>query len=425
MRAACANYSGAHVKNIASPPALRCAFYQNSDNETARALHRSVGPEAIMTILDSLIPKPAMVEVDTAELAVDASRAWTAVRALDLAQSTFVRTLFTVRTIPDRLKGRQAQLRLRLDDLVSTPDEPGFQVLAEDSPHEIAVGAIGKVWRPVIPFVHVPDAAAFAAFSQESYIKVAWALRVVAEGEWTSRVEFELRVVATDDDAWKKFTRYFRLIGPGSHFIRRVLLAQLVRDLGTPEAVQNERALPGDELIPDAVGQFTHSVVIGAPPDTIWPWLVQMGCQRAGFYSIDWLDNAGVPSAREIRLDLQQLHVGDRIPARPTSDDHFEVLRIEQNRALLLGGLFDVENQRQLPFSAARPGRYWHVSWAFVMEPLDAGRTRLYARVRGAFPPTERFHAFWIRPVHHLMQTAQLRHLAERAEGRVPMMAGR
>jgi hypothetical protein len=373
-----------------------------------------------MSILDSLIPTPGLVETDAAELAVDASRVWAAVRDLDLAQSTLVRTLFAVRTLPDRLTGKQPQLRLRLDDLISTSTEPGFQVLAENAPHEIAVGAIGKVWRPAIPFVHVPDAPAFTAFSQDGYIKVAWALRVVAEGERTSRIEFELRVVATSDDAWKKFNRYFHLIGPGSHFIRRVLLAQLERDLGTPETVQNQRALPGDALIPDAVGQFTHSIVIAAPPEKIWPWLVQMGCQRAGFYSLDLLDNAGVPSAREIRLDLQQLAVGDKIPATPKGDDHFEVLGLEQNRALLLGGLFDVESQRQLPFDAPRPSRYWHVSWAFVLEPLDVRRTRLNARARGAFPPSERFHAFWIRPVHHLMQTAQLRHLAERAEDRLP-----
>lgn len=371
-----------------------------------------------MSVLDRLVPEPGLTEIDRAQVAVEAQRAWNAVRALDLARSTLVRTLFAVRTIPDRLQGNDAQLRLRLDDLVSTPDTPGFQVLAEDAPHEIAAGAIGKVWRPVIPFVHVPDAAAFAAFSKDGYIKVAWALRVVPEGERTSRVEFEVRVVATDEDAWRKFRRYFRLIGPGSHFIRRVLLAQLERELGTPDAVQNERPLPGDDAIPDAVGQFTHSIVISAPPGKIWPWLVQMGCQRAGFYSVDLLDNDAIPSAREIRLDLQQLRVGDRIAASPRGEDHFEVLRIEQNRTLLFGGLFDVEHQRQLSFDAPRPGRYWHVSWAFVLEPLDAGRTRLYARARGAFSPSERFHAFWIRPVHHLMQTAQLRHLAERAEGR-------
>ena len=374
--------------------------------------------EDIMSVLDLLIPKPALLEIDRAGLAVDARRAWEAVRDLDLAQSALVRTLFAVRTIPDRLKGKKAQLRLRLDDLVSTEAEPGFQVLVEDAPHEIAAGAIGKVWRPIIPFVHVPDGPAFAAFSEAGYVKVAWALRVAPETERMSRVEFELRVAATDEDAWRKFSRYFRLIGPGSHFIRRVLLAQLERDLGTPESVQNERPLPGDGLVRDAEGQFTHSIVIGATPEKVWPWLVQMGCQRAGFYSLDLLDNAGIPSARGIRLELQQLRVGDKIAATPKGDAHFEVLRLEPNRALLLGGLFDVEKQRQLSFDAPRPRRYWHVSWSFVLEPLDGGSTRLYARARGAFPPTERFHAFWISPVHHLMQTAQLRHLAERAEGR-------
>jgi hypothetical protein len=371
-----------------------------------------------MSVLDSLIPQPALVEVDSVELAVDAARAWDAIRAVDLARSSVVRILFDIRTLPDRLTGNPTPLRLRLDDLVSTPDRPGFQILAEDSPREIAAGAIGKVWQPVIPFVHVADAAAFAAFAEQDYVKVAWALRVVAENEHASRVELEVRVGATGDQAWRRFRRYFRLIGPVSHFIRRILLAQLERDLGTPESVENQRSLPGDELLPDASGQFTHSIVVAASAETVWPWLVQMGCQRAGFYSIDLLDNAGVPSARDIRLELQQLRVGDKVPSTPEGDGHFEVLRLQQNRLLLLGTLYDVQNQRQLPFDAPRPRRFWQVTWAFLLEPLDGSRTRLYARARGAFSSSERFHSFWIRPLHHLMQTAQLRHLAERAEGR-------
>jgi hypothetical protein len=264
----------------------------------------------------------------------------------------------------------------------------------------------------------VPDAAAFAAFSEADYIKVAWALRVVPEGEAASRVEFELRVAATDESAWQKFDRYFRLIGPGSHFIRRVLLAQLERDLGTPESAQHERALPGDEVIPDAQGQFTHSIVIEASADRIWPWLIQMGCHRAGFYSLDLLDNAGVPSAHEVHPEWQQLHAGDKIAASPEEDAHFEVLQLQENRILLLGSQFDVENQKQVAFDAPRPRRFWQVTWTFVLEPLDAGRTRLYARARAAFSRSERLHSFWIGPIHHLMQTAQLRHLAERVEGR-------
>jgi hypothetical protein len=61
---------------------------------------------------------------------------------------------------------------------------------------------------------------------------VAWALRVVASGERSARIEIEVRVAATDDPSWRKFHRYFRLIGIGSHFIRRTLLRQLARELG-------------------------------------------------------------------------------------------------------------------------------------------------------------------------------------------------
>src|SRR6185436_9994343 len=116
---------------------------------------------------------------------------------------------------------------------------------------------------------------------------------------------------------WQRFRRYFRLIGPGSHFIRHTALAAFERRFASPESREDERPLPGDELLPDAVGQLTHGITIGAPPDQIWPWLVQMGCRRAGYYSIDLLDNGGVPSAREIHPELGEVRVGDVLPATP------------------------------------------------------------------------------------------------------------
>jgi hypothetical protein len=360
-----------------------------------------------------------MLEVDAVELAVSAERAWTAVRNLDLARSPIVRALFGLRTVPDRLRGKTVELRFRLEDLKSTPETPGFQLLIDEPPRELAVGAIGKVWHLSIPFLHVPDAESYRDFHEPDYVKVAWALRVEPLEGSRSRVVFELRVEATDPEAWQKFRRYFRVIGPGSHFIRRLLLSQLQRDLHAAEADENRRPLPGDDLLPDALGQFTHSIAIAATPEKIWPWLVQMGCGRAGFYSIDLLDNSSRPSAREIHPELQQLAVGDRVPAAEGEDDFFEVLRLEENRLLALGGLFDVEAKKQIGFRAARPAKFWQVTWTFVLEPLDETQTRLYARARGAFPPSERLHALWIRPVHHLMQTTQLRNLGARAEGRL------
>ena len=377
-----------------------------------------------MTGLDRVIPAPALLEVDVVDLAISPARAWEILRHGDLGSSALVRALFAVRTWPDRLAGRAGHSEegaaLRIDDLVSSAERPGFQVLVDHPGREVVVGAIGKVWHLEIPFVHATDADAFDQFSEPGFIKVAWAIRVSALGERDAHVELELRVDATDSQSWSKFRRYFALIGPASRFIRRSLLSSLARQYGTPESQEEQRPLPGDELLQDAGAQITHGVTIAAKPEAIWPWLMQMGCGRAGFYSIDAFDNEGVRSAREVHPELQRLRVGDVVPATPDSEDGFEVLVLEPARVLVLGSLYDADAKRQRPFDTERPLHFWQVTWSFVLEALDDGATRLHVRARAAFPATGRLHAEWMRPIHHLMQTAQLHHLAARVEHRLP-----
>jgi hypothetical protein len=371
-----------------------------------------------MSALDSLVPLPRKREVDHVDLTTPIAQVWEHVRHADLGDSPLVRALFALRTLPARVRGEAVPPgRLSVDDLRSSPTQPGFQVLADDPPHEVAVAAIGKVWQLEIPFVHVPDAAAYAAFDEPGWVKVAWSIRLEPLGDAATRLFVEVRVDATDDESWERFERYWVAVGPGSHFIRRVALAAVVRRFGA--APEDARALPGDALLPDAGAQITHAITMAAPPGAIWPWLLQMGCGRAGFYSLDTLDNGGTPSAREIHPDLQSLAVGQVIPATPEGTDGFEVLAIEPERVLILGGLFDVDEGRQKPFDDPRPSRYWHVTWAFFLERIDEGTTCLHVRARAAFPPAEKMHAAWIRPVHRLMQTTQLRRLAARAEGRL------
>jgi hypothetical protein len=144
-----------------------------------------------------------------------------------------------------------------------------------------------------------------------------------------------------------------------------------------------------------------------------------MRCRRAGFYSIDALDNRGRPSAREIHPELQQIRVGDVLPATPEGEDGFEVLRVEENRALVLGLLNDPELEKQLPFTAARPDRFWQNTWSFSLERIDDEHTRLHVRVRVAFAQGSPLYLTGIKFVHHLMEKAQLRHLAARVEGRI------
>jgi hypothetical protein len=374
-----------------------------------------------MTALDEVLPTPRLVELDEIELALPVERTWDLIRHGDMGRLPIARALFSLRTVPGKLLGHHEEpLSLRIDDLASSRERPGFQVLIDRPLGEFVVGAIGKVWQLDIPFVHVATHIDFRDFGEGGFIKVAWAVQLTALGDKATRVAFEVRVDATDDESWKKFRAYFMLIGKPSRFIRRSFLAALARDHGTPNSKENEGPLAGDELLPDAMAQLTHGISIAARPEAIWPWLVQMGCGRGGFYSLDALDNGGRTSAREIHPELQAVRVGDVLPATPEGDDGFEVMCIEENRALVLGGLYDAERSRQISFASTRPDRFWQVTWAFVLEPLDPTHTRLHVRARAAFPQSGRLHATCIKFVHHLMESAQLRHLAARVEGRLP-----
>ena len=120
---------------------------------------------------------------------------------------------------------------------------------------------------------------------------------------------------------------------------------------------------PGDELVADPKLRWNVATTIDARPAEIWPWLVQMGCRRAGWYSYDGLDNGGVRSADRIIAELQEVQVGDVFPMRPQDSDTYVVRRIEPERALVIGD--------------AAGG----MSWAFVLEGVDEHATRLITRV--------------------------------------------
>ncbi len=123
------------------------------------------------------------------------------------------------------------------------------------------------------------------------------------------------------------------------------------------------RVMPGDDFIPAPSFNATRAVTIEAPPELIWPWLVQIGHKRAGWYSYDWIDNLGRPSAEHIIPELQHLAEGDRIPISPDGKHAFPVHTIQPNRLMIWGA----------------PGE---MSWLWLLDPVDEGRTRLITRVR-------------------------------------------
>jgi hypothetical protein len=125
--------------------------------------------------------------------------------------------------------------------------------------------------------------------------------------------------------------------------------------------------MPGDELVPKASLNATRAITIDAPPELVWPWIVQMGYRRAGFYTYALLDNAGVDSADHILDEYQPPKVGDWMPMARTVNDTtaFKVKAFATNQWLLW----------------AKPDS----TWAWTLIRLDGGRTRLISRLKAQY----------------------------------------
>jgi len=84
-------------------------------------------------------------------------------------------------------------------------------------------------------------------------------------------------------------------------------------------AFDNELTInyPGDTIVPKPDFNAIRGITIEAMPSEIWKWIVQIGSKRAGWYSIDWIDNSGIPSSEEIIPEFQEISVGQFIPFTP------------------------------------------------------------------------------------------------------------
>jgi hypothetical protein len=160
---------------------------------------------------------------------------------------------------------------------------------------------------------------------------------------------------------------------------------------------ERAKPLPGDDLVPEAEALDTRGIDIDEPPAKVWPWLVQMGYGRAGWYSYDQLD-MNRPSADRIVPELQSLAVGDIVPTHPGGG--FEVKILEPGSALVLyadRALMEAQKKaapdglEKASANVQATGMYldktmqgdFNASWAFVLEPSPGGGTRLIERFRG------------------------------------------
>jgi hypothetical protein len=192
-------------------------------------------------------------------------------------------------------------------------------------------------------------------------------------------------------------------------------------------------SLPGDDVVLHPMIEWTRGTTISAPPHDIWPWLVQMGYGRGGWYTSERFDRLiwGIdnPTADEILPEWQHLAAGDIVPDGPDYAAYFRVVDVREPEAIVYHSIrhpgkgqavdpTDPEALRRREEELRRGGVYIDFSWAFALRPVDDNATRLLIRTRAnIFPRRLRFTELPLGFVDLFHVTTMFRGIRQRAEG--------
>jgi len=178
--------------------------------------------------------------------------------------------------------------------------------------------------------------------------------------------------------------------------------------------------LPGDDLIPDQVREHTRAITIRASADKIWPWLVQMGRDKAGFYSYESIEKCfglEIKTSTEIIPEFQNLKEGEWIAI---SEDGFgfEVNEMMENEYLVL-----LSRPSKITDGEGEIEEYsgWdnESSWAFILRKVDDNLSRLIIRTRIGKKDgvsDKLFYHFLLEPGHFIMERKMMLGIKERVE---------
>jgi hypothetical protein len=185
--------------------------------------------------------------------------------------------------------------------------------------------------------------------------------------------------------------------------------------------------LPGDKLVPAPRIQLTRAITIDAPAKDIWPWLIQMGFGRGGWYA--WSPLSGdreygtkIASVKKIKPEFQQLKIGDILLDGPGSNKKKGVWTVKmfyQDRALVLYSAREINTRKEFDPKGPKPAEAYVVcSWAFVLEPINKNSTRLVLRTRvdTGPDPSARFNHYFLMLGVTAMQRSMLDGIKERVE---------
>jgi hypothetical protein len=241
---------------------------------------------------------------------------------------------------------------------------------------------------------------------------------LIADGVMAASAAVTLSQLRRSHSGWLRggLGQPLALLGAVAPWIYLLCVRQWVLHWGATDAEVRD-VLPGDELVSRPVWQSTRAIDIAAPVSAVWPWLAQMGENRGGLYSYDWLENiAGLEfhSAQRIVPEWQAVNVGDFVQFAPEQDT-LVVARVEPEHCLvwrmLKPGTHDVAD-------LSSSGVVTDASWAFVLRATDTEHTRLIQRFRFGSQPRVlgALYTALMEIPHFVMERKMLLGIRQRAE---------
>lgn len=177
-------------------------------------------------------------------------------------------------------------------------------------------------------------------------------------------------------------------------------------------------SMPGDDLVEDANFRTTRAIDIDAPREAVWPWLVQIGQGRGGFYSYDLLESMmdlDIHSADQILPEFQELGVGDAIPFEPEGGG-YTVAEIAPNHHLVLFTDGTGDSEVDKAFRQANASS----TWTFLLKEPEPERARFVVRWRTRWDlqssPASLLIGLVLDPIEFIMERKMMRGIKERAE---------
>ena len=388
---------------------------------------------------DDLLPDAAAAATHEATIAAPPERVWPWLAQMGVGRAGF----YALDAVNNRGRPSAREIHpewatVRAGDRVPADERGGhFEVLEAEEPRALVLGALWDAdARRNVPF---------AGPRPPRHWRATWAFALEPAGCGRTRLRVRARVARPASGAvgtawvrahavmqrvqlWNLARRAEGRAGTGWRDVATGLAGagRIAAALATPHRRDRRatwgagpalaaRRHPGDDLVPAPRWGWTHAVTVDAPAADVWPWIAQVGADRAGFYSYTWLENlagCGIRDAERIHPEWQA-RPGDRFVLHAEAPP-LTIPEVAEGRHMVAHGPADP--------AARAAGRPWAAaSWLLAAEPLAHGRTRIVSRYRCACSDDLRTRLAMgpalLEPVGSTMDRRMLRGIARRRGG--------